>query len=102
MRNAAANLEKVGQNFELHVSGVHQRVESTAFPSLESVGGSFIISASKSLEVLEIGCFRNLWHVGKDFVISSESIRRISNFMSLQVVEGRLDLNATKNLRSLD
>ena len=39
---------------------------------------------------------------GKDFVISSESIRRISNFMSLQVVEGRLDLNATKNLRSLD
>ena len=26
MRNAAANLEKVGQNFELHVSGVHQRV----------------------------------------------------------------------------
>jgi len=102
MRNAAANLEKVGQNFELHVSGVHERVESTAFPSLESVGGSFIISASKSLEVLEIGCFRNLWHVGKDFVISSESIRRISNFMSLQVVEGRLDLNATKNLRSLD
>ena len=57
IRNFATTLEKIGQNFELHVSESHRNVESTAFPSLESVGGSFLINATKSLKVLEIGCF---------------------------------------------
>ena len=102
IRNFGTTLEKIGQNFELHVSESYRNVESTAFPSLESVGGSFLINATKSLRVLEIGCFRNLYHVSGDFMISGESIRSLSNFMSLQVINGRLDLKATTKLRSLD
>ena len=101
IRNFATTLEKIGQNFEVHVSESHRNIASTVFPSLESVGGSFLINATKSLKVLEIGCFRNLYQVG-DFMISGESIRSLSNFMSLQVIKGRLDLKATPKLRSLD